>query len=79
MSTFASGSLGQRLRSFVRFGHTGEYGAWPGQAIAAIASFGACVLVYSGLALAIRRLLAALKRKDVSREPVELVSESALR
>lgn len=53
---FADGSLGQRLRAFVRFGHTGEYYGWPGQAIAAIASFGACVLVYSGLALSIRRL-----------------------
>jgi len=60
---FADGSLGQRLRAFVRFGHTGEYRGWPGQAIAAIVSLGACVLVYSGLALAIRRPTATLKRK----------------
>lgn len=40
MSTFADGSLGQRLRAFVRFGHTGEYGGWPGQIIAAFASLG---------------------------------------
>lgn len=62
-STFADGSLGQRLRAFVRFGHTGEYGGWVGQAIAAMASLGACVLVYSGLALAVRRLAGAFKRK----------------
>jgi uncharacterized iron-regulated membrane protein len=53
---FADGSLGQRLRAFVRFGHTGEYGGLLGQTIAAIASLGACVLVYTGLSLAIRRL-----------------------
>ncbi len=62
-STFADGSLGQRLRTFVRFGHTGEFGGLPGQAIAALASLGACVLVYSGLSLSIRRLAASLKRK----------------
>jgi uncharacterized iron-regulated membrane protein len=62
-NTFASGSLGQRLRAFVRVGHTGEYGGWAGQAIAAIASLGACVLVYGGLALSTRRLTATLKHK----------------
>jgi uncharacterized iron-regulated membrane protein len=63
---FADGSLGQRLRAFVRFGHTGEYGGWVGQSIAAIASLAACVLVYTGLALAVRRLTANLKcrRRD---------------
>ena len=48
ISAFASGSLGQRLRTFVRFGHTGEYGGWLGQVIAALASLGTCVLVYTG-------------------------------
>lgn len=62
-STFADGSLGQRLRAFVRFGHTGEYFGWIGQVIAAIASLGACVLVYTGLSLAIRRFAARLRRK----------------
>lgn len=65
MTNFADGSLGQRLRAFVRFGHTGEYGGWPGQLIAAIASLGACVLVYTGFSLAIRRFTAALHRKRV--------------
>jgi hypothetical protein len=48
-SSFADGSLGQRLRAFVRFGHTGEYGGWMSQVIAALSSLGACVLVYTGL------------------------------
>jgi uncharacterized iron-regulated membrane protein len=62
-NTFASGTLGQRLRALVRFGHTVEYYGWVGQAIAAIASLGACLLVYTGLSLSIRRLSAALKRR----------------
>jgi uncharacterized iron-regulated membrane protein len=62
-STLADGSLGQRLRSFVRFGHTGEYYGLSGQIVAAAASLGACVLVYTGLALSIRRAAAYLKRQ----------------
>ena len=78
-STFADGSLGQRLRSFVRFGHTGEYGGLLGQVIAAIASLAACFLVYTGFALAIRRLAANIRAKrrairivrmDYTQEPV---------
>lgn len=63
-TTFGDGSLGQRLRAFVRFGHTGEYGGWVGQVIAGLASLSACVLVYTGLALAARRLRTKLKRKQ---------------
>ncbi len=55
-TSFSDGSLGQRLRAFVRFGHTGEYYGFIGQLIAAIASIAACVLVYTGLSLSIRRL-----------------------
>jgi uncharacterized iron-regulated membrane protein len=60
---FTNGTMGQRLRSFVRFGHTGEWGGLVGQLIAAVASLAACVLVYTGLSLSIRRLIARLKRK----------------
>ncbi len=69
--TFGQGSLGQKLRTFVRFGHTGEYGGLPGQIVAALASLGACVLVYTGLALSIRRLTAALKRKRTNLTPAQ--------
>ncbi|MFL6446618.1 MAG: PepSY-associated TM helix domain-containing protein [Bryobacteraceae bacterium] len=61
---FTDSSLGQRLRAFVRFGHTGEYGGLVGQAIAGLASLGACVLVYTGFSLALRRLAAKLKQKQ---------------
>jgi uncharacterized iron-regulated membrane protein len=63
-SRFADGNLGQRLRAFVRFGHTGEYGGVLGQLVDALASLAACVLVYTGLALAIRRFAATLRAKQ---------------
>ena len=75
ITSFADGSLGQRLRTFVRFGHTGEYGGWAGQAIAGIASFGACVLVYTGLSLTIRRLTASLRRRHVTVSPQKYEAE----
>lgn len=62
-TTFEDGRLGQRLRAFVRFGHTGEWGGLAGQVVAAVASLGACFLVYTGLALSVRRLLAAVQRQ----------------
>ena len=72
VTTFADGSLGQRLRTFVRFGHTGEFYGLPGQGIAALASLAACVLVYTGLSLALRRLAASLKRKRRASADLEL-------
>jgi uncharacterized iron-regulated membrane protein len=77
-TTFADGSLGQRLRSFVRFGHTGEWGGLSGQLIAAIASLAACFLVYTGLSLSIRRLLASRKRMRPSIPARIHVPEQAL-
>jgi uncharacterized iron-regulated membrane protein len=74
-TAFADGTLGQRLRAFVRFGHTGEWGGWAGQLIAAVASFGACVLVYTGLSLSIRRLIARLKRRRNSNSGSKSPSE----
>lgn len=47
----------QRARSWVRFAHTGEQYGVLGQTIAALASLLACVLVYTGLALAWRRFI----------------------
>jgi uncharacterized iron-regulated membrane protein len=48
---------GQRARSWMRFIHTGEQYGILGQTIAMLASLAACFLVYSGLALAWRRLV----------------------
>ena len=61
--TFDQLSAGRRVRSWLRFAHTGEFYGLTGQTIAGIASAGGVFLVYTGLALATRRLLAALRRR----------------
>lgn len=53
---FDSQSPGRRARSWLRFLHTGEAAGLTGQTIAALASVGALVLVYTGFALAMGRL-----------------------
>jgi uncharacterized iron-regulated membrane protein len=55
-------SAGQRARTWFRFVHTGEQYGVIGQTIAGLASLAACFLVYSGLALAWRRLIVPLIR-----------------
>ena len=55
---FSSFTAGRRLRSILRFTHTGEVLGFTGQTIAGIVSFGGAVLVWTGLALAWRRLRA---------------------
>jgi uncharacterized iron-regulated membrane protein len=59
---FESQSPGRRLRSWSRFTHTGEYYGLAGQTIAGLVSGGAVVLVYTGLALAVRRFAAWRRR-----------------
>jgi uncharacterized iron-regulated membrane protein len=53
---------GQKARSWMRFAHTGEQYGIVGQTIAGIASLAACFLVYTGFALAWRRLIRPLFR-----------------
>ena len=53
-------TAGQRARNWVRYTHTGEYYGVIGQTVAALAALLACVLVYTGLALAWRRLVRPL-------------------
>jgi uncharacterized iron-regulated membrane protein len=55
---------GQRARSWLRFVHTGEQYGIAGQTIAGLASLAACLLVYTGLALAWRRLVVPVYRRD---------------
>jgi uncharacterized iron-regulated membrane protein len=55
---FASLSPGRQIRSWLRFAHTGEVYGLFGQTIAGLVSLGGSVLVYTGLLLAFRRLLA---------------------
>jgi len=53
---FADQNAGRRLRSWARFLHTGEALGWPGKLTAALAALGALILVWTGFALAYRRL-----------------------
>ena len=55
---FSSYNSGRQLRAWARFTHTGEAGGWLGETLAVIASAGASLLVFTGLSLGIRRLLA---------------------
>jgi uncharacterized iron-regulated membrane protein len=61
--TYADGSAFRRFRSWIRPIHTGEAGGLLGQTIAALVSAAAVVLVWTGIALACRRLLAARGRR----------------
>jgi uncharacterized iron-regulated membrane protein len=60
---FSSLSSGRRLRSYARFAHTGEAGGLVGQAVASAATASGAFLAYTGIALALRRLLAWRSRK----------------
>ena len=50
--------LPRRVRGWVRFTHTGEVAGLGGQAVATLASLAGVLLVYTGIALALRRLAA---------------------
>lgn len=54
---YASQNLGQKLRGWLRWVHTGEAGGFLGQTLAGLASAGATVLVWTGLALSWRRFV----------------------
>lgn len=60
---FQSLSAGRRARSWLRFAHTGEIYGLTGQTIAGLVSAGGAVLVYTGIALALRRFAAWIGRR----------------
>jgi uncharacterized iron-regulated membrane protein len=60
---FASQPRGQRLRTWIRFLHTGEALGIGGQTIAALVSATTLIMVWTGLALAWRRLIVPLLRR----------------
>jgi len=62
-ATFANNNLGLRLRILARVVHTGEVGGILLQAFAGLVSLGGAVLVYTGIALSLRRLAAWRRRK----------------
>jgi uncharacterized iron-regulated membrane protein len=74
--TFASQTPGRRMRSIMRFAHTGEVLGLTGQTIAGIATAGSVVLVWTGIALALRRGRAWLVRRR-SRAPIPIAENPA--
>jgi uncharacterized iron-regulated membrane protein len=60
---FAANTPGRRLRSVLRFAHTGEVLGLAGQTVAMLVSLGGAVLVWTGLALSARRLQAWRARR----------------
>ncbi|MBY0505868.1 MAG: PepSY domain-containing protein [Bryobacteraceae bacterium] len=60
---FASFNAGRQWRTWLRFVHTGEYYGLPGQTIAGLATAATVILVYTGIALALRRLSAWIARR----------------
>ena len=62
--TFSDLTRSERLRSFFRFAHTGEFFGLVGQTVAGLVSLAAAILVWTGLALSWRRLLRTRKRRN---------------
>ena len=69
---FSSQTPGRRIRSIMRFAHTGEVLGVFGQTVAGVASLGGVVLVWTGCALALRRF-----RNWIARRPRSVSRESA--
>lgn len=68
---FGDQSFGRRLRTWLRFAHTGEYYGLTGQTIAGIVSAGGVVLVWTGIGLAWRRLTAWMSRRPHARSDAD--------
>ena len=65
---FEAQSPGRRIRSVSRFLHTGEVLGIAGQTIAGLASLGAVVLVWTGLALSCRRFFSRSRARQQQRD-----------
>jgi uncharacterized iron-regulated membrane protein len=64
-------SAGRRARSWLRFAHTGEYYGLLGQTVAGLATAGGIVLVYTGFALALRRLWSWIQRRRATADDID--------
>jgi uncharacterized iron-regulated membrane protein len=71
---FSDYNAGRRLRSWFRFMHTGEAGGVAGETVAGAASAISALLVWTGISLAIRRLLRWKSRRLEVRERMEAAS-----
>lgn len=71
---FEDATPGRQWRMWTRFVHTGEYYGMVGQTVAGVASFAGVMLVWTGIALALRRFSAwrgrRQRRGTVAPEPV---------
>jgi len=65
--TFADLGPGRQWRTWFRFVHTGEYYGLTGQTIAGLVSAGGAVLVYTGVALALRRFVGWRRRRATTK------------
>ena len=61
---FSAQTLGHQVDELLRYIHTGEVLGAAGQTFAAIVTAGAALLVYTGIALSIRRFLAWWRRRS---------------
>ncbi|MCC6316593.1 MAG: PepSY domain-containing protein [Gemmatimonadaceae bacterium] len=60
---YSSLSTSRKIRAWTRFGHTGEVFGLTGQVLATLFSAVACVLVWTGIALSLRRFSAWWRRR----------------
>jgi uncharacterized iron-regulated membrane protein len=63
---FSSQPTGQRARTMIRFLHTGEALGLLGQTVAGLVSLTSVIMVWTGLALAYRRLIAPLFKRGAT-------------
>jgi uncharacterized iron-regulated membrane protein len=73
---FNSQTPGQQARRWVRFLHTGEALGIGGQTLAGLVSFFAIFMVWTGLALSLRRLLRFIRRRQKGRQQQEIYGTS---
>ena len=66
--TFDQSPAAQRIRGTIRFLHTGEYFGFIGQTVAGLASLAGVFMVWTGFALAYRRLIQPILAKRVRHE-----------
>ena len=67
--SYADYNSGRKVRTWLRFLHTGQALGWAGQLVAGLASLGAAVLMWTGFALAWRRFRARRRTGVAASEP----------
>jgi uncharacterized iron-regulated membrane protein len=73
---FAAQSTGQKARTMIRFLHTGEALGVVGQTVAGVVSAASLIMVWTGLALAYRRLVTPWLRRGADAAKVRRASEA---